>query len=160
MRQHQHGGLFDRWPCHWQNLLFRLPLPSQSLPLQTLCGCQVFLDKRDFLLGEFVALRPGEQPPFVSLNLILRHASAIGIHLSKVNLPKGIALICRFAIPLHRFNFILRHAPAIGIHLSEVDLPEGIAFFCLGTHFGEGRRIPFARFFSWSLHLCGAAARE
>ena len=57
-----------------------LPFTSQPLAFGPLRRRDLALKERNGLLGHFIALRPGQQIPFVSFRLVLRHTSAIGIN--------------------------------------------------------------------------------
>ena len=54
--------------------LSRLPFASQPLAFGLLCWRDLALNPRNGLLGLFIALRLGQQIPFVSFRLVLRHA--------------------------------------------------------------------------------------
>src|SRR5688572_16782910 len=90
-------------------LLLGLPLASQPLALGTLSWRETGFQEGHVLLGQFIALRPSQQPPLVSFDVILRQPLTIGIDETEIVLSEGVSSIGCFAKPFHHGNAKLWH---------------------------------------------------
>jgi hypothetical protein len=66
----------------------------------------------------------------VGTNIVLRHASAFGVHDPEIKLGDGMALLSGPLKPDHRLTVVLRYVFAICVLVPEQKLGDGVALVC------------------------------
>src|SRR5258708_2049974 len=130
--RHYIPSLFLTVPKSWRALFtsFWLPLGRKLLRLGDLRGSHLSGNKvavvNRFVTGLFLRNRIGgggsEVEPHMRLDVVLRHAIAVGVHLAEDGLRSGRALVGGPAVPHHSFGVILRDDLAEVIHGAEIEL--------------------------------------
>src|SRR6266853_663269 len=68
-----------------------------------------------------------EAVPDVSLVVVLRYTTPVGVHVSELELSCGVALVSGLAVPARGSYIVRREAVAGRIHVAEPDLRPGVA---------------------------------